>query len=187
MEKAKKIKKKLIPILLGCLLIGGIIYLLNNQDNSSYAVKNDDSEEGVVDEEAVNVLEDDITLEVTESNDSVTFIPDNNKILKKTSYTIEQIYELIKGTEQLSTSSVSEEMEDVLSDFYNYFVSSNKFINIYQEEYDYDEYMFVTKYSKEANNDNFGLYLVNNNKCEIYKNLLNHSRDSMMETYCTSE
>lgn len=187
MKKNGKSKSGLLIILIVAFVVTGVSCIfINNNTSSSYAVKNDEAV-GSVDDGAATLSEDSNSLEVSESNDSVTFIPDTNKVLKKTNYTIEQIYELIRNTNQLSSDVVNEEMKDILINFYNYYSSDNKFINVYQEEYNYDEYMFVTKYNKEVNKSDFYLYLVNNNKCEVFKNMANHSRDDLINTYCGGE
>lgn len=168
-------KKDFFIVLLICLVVFGSGYLIHVK--SSNSLKKDVKEE-VID----NKFTDD------EANVSEHFTYDNNKQLKETSYSLEQVYESIKSKKGQTEISIEPQLNDIYQNFYDYFDGNNLFYNVFGESYNFDEYMFVHNYSRLKNNkDIFGMYLINYTKCQVFSNLTNDSREEDTLKYCENE
>ncbi len=165
-----------ISLVLVVILAGYIA--ITSVNETSYSKK---SNEGIVDEEAA-VLE---PGEGESSDEDIHYIPNPNVELKETNYTIDEVYQAIMDQYDNPQGAISEELNDIYQNFYDYYDSSNKFKNMLGEEYDYDEYMFVKNASIVRSNKNmFGMYLITYSKCDVFSSLDNHSRDDKLSSYC---
>ena len=136
------------------------------------------------------ISDDAASLEPTdgEIDEKVFYTPETNKVLKETYYTLDEVYESIEMRLEEEIGTVEPELNEIYQNFYDYFGYENNFKNMYGEEYNYDEYMFVINYSKVKVNENlFGLYLIRNSKCDVFSSVSNHSRDNMLKSYCVIE
>lgn len=168
-----------IAVFFICCILGITGFALSqSKNNTSYSVKQE--EKGIIDEEAavLDVEEDVVYYE------EITYTPDLDKTLKTSKYNLDMVYNSIRNQKN-STVTIDGELNDIYQHFYDYFDSTNNFINSLGESYNYDEYMFVTNFSLIRNNTNmFGMYLITYSKCDVFSTLENHSRDNMLSTYC---
>lgn len=168
-------KKDYLVVLMICTIIfgGGYIVHLKSTNGLSTNFK----------EEVINN-----EFAPTETNDNDTFVYDETKRLKESSYSLQQVYDSIAAKKGQIEIQIPAELNDIYQNFYDYFDGSNLFYNVYGESYNYDEYMFVHSYSKLRNNSEmFGLYLINYTKCQIFSNVDNNSRTQMTKQYCENE
>ena len=170
-------KYGVLVVILLVIVITGAVFIKNNKPAYS------NTNVGEVSDEAASLdpVEGDI-------DEKVYYTPEANKELKETSYTLEEVYDSIEMRLDEEIGTVDAELNDIYQNFYDYFDADVHFKNMYAEEYNYDEYMFVINYSKVKSNDNlFGLYLVRNSKCDVFSSVYNHSRDNMLKSYCVIE
>ena len=166
-----------IAVVLLVVVIMGVVFI--NSNKAAYSQNN-----------TGEVTDDAASLEPVdgEIDEKVFYTPDPNKELKDTKYSLQEVFDSIDMRMDEEIGTVEPELNDVYQNFYDYFGSGINFKNMYGEEYNYDEYMFVTTYSKVKANENlFGLYLVRNSKCDVFSSVSNHSRDNMLKSYCVEE
>ena len=153
-------KDFLVVLLIVGIVIGGG-YLVHSNTNVAYSSGN-----SVVKDKTVNVAE------ATEKVISITKLGDEYVVepIKEEDYTLQEVYDSILYKDE-EANGVSDELVNIYNDFYKYFNYNDNFINVLDEKYTYYEYNLVR--DNYNLNTNFGLYIVRNSKCDVFKTILN--------------
>jgi len=159
-------KKDFLVVILIVTIVMGTGYMVHNKD---VAYSSGTATEAEPKKEVIKPLD---GIEKINNTKVLTNFIEEPK--KEEDYTLEEVYSSILH-ENEERDPIPIELINIYNNFYKYFDGSVIFKNKYNEQYTYQEYLFI----KEGYNildKNFGLYIISNTKCNVYYDIYKDDR-----------